>query len=226
MEEMMPYNEPKLIEKVFSFKIPTISAIGHETDFTLLDYVSDLRAPTPSAAPNQKEITNFLKRSDINMNRLMNSTFKDYEYRIKSFISIIKISTKKIYLWQEKISFIITQNINNYKNLIDFNINKIQVPFNKINFNNPNYKLSQKKNYLENYCRALDKIFSSRFNSYSQKIQFQERLIKNSSIEKNLKKGYSLIFNKKKLIKTKKEFDSFNHFKVKFSDGESDINNK
>ena len=50
LEELMPFNEPDLIKRVFNLKIPNISAIGHETDYTLLDYVSDLRAPTPTAA--------------------------------------------------------------------------------------------------------------------------------------------------------------------------------
>ena len=43
LEELMPFNEPDLIKRVFKLKIPNISAIGHDTDYTLLDYVSDLR---------------------------------------------------------------------------------------------------------------------------------------------------------------------------------------
>ena len=46
----MPFNEPELIKRVYDLKIPSISAIGHETDYTLLDLVCDLRAPTPTAA--------------------------------------------------------------------------------------------------------------------------------------------------------------------------------
>ena len=47
---MMPFNESELIKRVYDLKIPSISAIGHETDYTLLDLVCDLRAPTPTAA--------------------------------------------------------------------------------------------------------------------------------------------------------------------------------
>jgi exodeoxyribonuclease VII large subunit len=73
IEDFIPFNEEKLIRRVFNYKIPLISAVGHETDFTLLDFVSDLRAATPTAAAelvvpelkNLKEKSNFLLKNLI-----------------------------------------------------------------------------------------------------------------------------------------------------------------
>lgn len=73
IEDLWPFNEESLAYKIVSSKIPIISAIGHETDFTIADFVSDLRAPTPSAAaelvlPNSDDIKAFIKDQN---NRLL-----------------------------------------------------------------------------------------------------------------------------------------------------------
>ena len=50
MEDLMPFNSERLVYKIFDCKTPIISAVGHETDFTLCDFVADLRVPTPTAS--------------------------------------------------------------------------------------------------------------------------------------------------------------------------------
>ena len=67
IEDLWSFNEMPVIDAIYNSKIPVITAIGHETDFTISDFVSDLRAPTPTAAaelatPNKSDL--FIKLSE------------------------------------------------------------------------------------------------------------------------------------------------------------------
>lgn len=82
MEDLWPFNEESVARAVFSSTFPVISAIGHETDITIVDYVADVRAPTPSAAaelvvPNIIELQNNLNQSTRELENIIIRAIRD-----------------------------------------------------------------------------------------------------------------------------------------------------
>jgi exodeoxyribonuclease VII large subunit len=79
IEELWSFNDEALAYAIFNSKIPTVSAVGHETDFTISDFVSDLRAPTPSAGAELLSFSTVMEKDKLkNINKQLNRGLFNY----------------------------------------------------------------------------------------------------------------------------------------------------
>ncbi len=90
MEDLWAFNEESVARAIFTCQTPIISAVGHETDFTIADFVADLRAPTPSAAAelavyDLRELTERLTLCRLNLNRLLGDHLDACQEKIKQY---------------------------------------------------------------------------------------------------------------------------------------------
>ena len=126
-EDLFGFNDERLAREIYISNIPIISAVGHETDFTICDFVSDLRAPTPSAAAElvYPQMSDLIIRIESYKNRSKKAIL-NYLDRKKEYVKRLKLSKL------EKVPLDI---INNYRLKIDsilkYNENKLHLKLEK-----------------------------------------------------------------------------------------------
>lgn len=114
LEDLWPFNEEIVARAIYNSKVPVISAVGHEIDFTIADFVADLRAPTPTAAaelavPDTSTILNYLETAKGRSYQAINNTINNYQTRISNVANsyILKKPTAMYEILEQKLDNLI-----------------------------------------------------------------------------------------------------------------------
>lgn len=179
IEDLWPFNEEIVARAIFTAKTPIISAVGHEIDFTISDFVADMRAPTPTGAAEMAvpNIIDLLKYIDQLKIRLNENVYK-------------KINFQKIYLDSIKNSFVIKNPLIMYENKKQ----NLDILYNKI-FDSLNNLINRKNHELElirtnHIIRNPDYLFKDKKNTFKNLIDKLE-IINPISV---LGRGYSITY--------------------------------
>jgi exodeoxyribonuclease VII large subunit len=181
LEDLWTFNSEEIVRTIFRSKKIIVSAIGHETDFSLCDFAADLRAPTPSAAmemilPDIVEIQNELDYFSDELIIRIDSITSEYKLNIEYF-------------------------------------------YNNFHFNKPLGLINEFSMRLDEFNRNINYNVSSKLNSLKFGLNNMNDLMNSFCPDRILKRGYSIIFKKDKVISSVKKVFTNDFINIQFSDG-------
>ena len=226
IEDLWAFNEEIVARAIYEANVPIISAVGHEIDFTIADFVADLRAPTPTGAaemavPTVSEIDNVIHSLEIRMNEFMSNFLHKSKLRLdnvknsyilKNPLSLYEIKEQKLDNMIEVLNNYIHKRLDNYH----LELNHIQSSF---VLKDPMrlFKVQQEKllfsekvlyNHIKNIILKSDHNYKMLVNTL--------KLVNPLGI---LEKGYSLVTKEEKVVKSSKDLKLHDFLDVRLHDG-------
>ncbi|MCI6061057.1 MAG: exodeoxyribonuclease VII large subunit [Dorea sp.] len=158
IEDLWAFNEEIVARAIFDCSVPVISAVGHETDTTIADYVADLRAPTPSAAAelavwDYARVRAHMEESSLRLNRLMSGSIQISRMHLKEYQTRLTYLHPRNKLQEQQQR--LTEAEDKLRNLMEQRLkearHRLALDMEKMNGLSPIRKLNQGYSYVEKY---------------------------------------------------------------------------
>ena len=210
IEDLWPFNEEDVAIAIYESNIPIISAVGHEIDFTIADYVADLRAPTPTGAaelavPDKNEMLKYISNLDTRIN--------------KQIINLVTINRNNLNKIKKNYIFINPMSIYQTKEMIFDSVNE------RLKYSLTNLIHVKEKDYINILSKSIilkdpSKLLDKSKNKYINIISKLDAL----SPLKTIARGYTITKKNNKVITTIKDIKKEDILEINFQDG--NINTK
>ena len=234
IEDLWCFNNEELAREIFNFPIPTISGVGHEIDFTICDFVSDIRVPTPTAAAELITEFNFqlqdrFSEIELNLERNILQRIENLKLHIDNKKAKLKNPLTKLREISQSIDNVDLRLHQNQKLIIANYKNAINLLSKGINSFSPEKKLIDLNKQVVVFNDVLKKMISTKFKLFNNQLI---ELNKNLDILNPLSildRGYAIVTNDSgKAIKSSKEVSRGELLKARLSKGtlEVDVKNK
>ena len=226
-EDLACFNDEALARTIFASKIPVVSAVGHEADFTIADFVSDKRAPTPTGAAvlvsrDQNEIARDIYNKQMllvqNFKKILENKYYEYEriiskHHFKNFIEILELKENEV----NRLTY--NLNVHSPLKVIENSLDKVKEYSERLQAYNIIGKIEDKDKYIDNQVRLINYYLNQKIKLEENKLESLISKMEAINPLNLLKKGYVLTYQEDKLITSSKHVNLEKELQVKYYDG-------
>ena len=224
IEDLWAFNEESVARAIFASEIPIISAVGHEIDFTIADFVADMRAPTPTGAaemavPTKRDIEVLLEEKKRRANVLIKNQLKNRIDRVNHLKSsfILKNPMTLYELKEQKLDLLMDTLQKNMLAILKEAENKLEHLKQNAILKRPLASFEPMKSTLATYEEKLKGVIVNYLNQKRHEHQLLLNTLKLVNPLNILEKGYSLVTKDGKVIKEEKEIQIEDQIEIKLA---------
>jgi exodeoxyribonuclease VII large subunit len=229
IEDLWPFNEERVARSIFKSAIPIISAVGHETDFTIADFAADVRAPTPTGAaelavPHTEEIMDRLVQRKARLSRAINEKVTSHRERLtaiqKSYA--FRYPMQLIRQREQELDGLLDRLVRENKRMILTKEEKWEQLHKRLERNHPSAQIKEvnadRLQIEKRLHREMARVLKEKQMAFQQAIANLNAL----SPLKIMDRGYSLAVKENQLIKTIEDVQPGDSIQVRLKDGQLD----
>lgn len=233
IEDLWSFNEREVVEAIYHCKTPVISAVGHETDTTLSDFVSDVRAATPTqaaviATPDINALYQLISNAKQYLTKHITQSIQQDKHKLKQLSSYYKLKTPSLLYDQEtqKLDELQKQLSRNLEQTVTRNNHKLDILQNKLRITpiyNKTFQYRQdfdRLNMLQ--TQLVNRIISQKRQALTSKLAQLDAL----SPTQIMLRGYSIIEKDDKIITSKNDLKIDDDITINLKDGKINANVK
>ncbi|MCJ0919100.1 exodeoxyribonuclease VII large subunit [Mammaliicoccus sciuri] len=233
IEDLWSFNEREVVEAIYHCKTPVISAVGHETDTTLSDFVSDVRAATPTqaaviATPDINALYQLISNARQYLTKHITQSIQQDKHKLKQLSSYYKLKTPSLLYDQEtqKLDELQKQLSRNLEQTVTRNNHKLDILQNKLRITpiyNKTFQFRQDFDRLNMLLTQLvNRIISQKRQALTSKLAQLDAL----SPTQIMLRGYSIIEKDDKIITSKNDLKIDDDITINLKDGKINANVK
>ncbi|WP_440858309.1 exodeoxyribonuclease VII large subunit [Staphylococcus shinii] len=226
IEDLWNFNEEDVVKAIYACTTPIISAVGHETDFTLSDFVADIRAATPTqaavmATPDQYELRQYLQQINLSLTRFIKQHLQHQRKHLEHVSSYYKFQTPTLLYDQQiqkrddlekQLNLSMNLAIKNHQQQLQLLLNKFNLKGFKQNINREQLTNAQKRDDLN---KVMNNFIHNQKNNLARKLES----LNNLSPTNTMLRGYTIVNKDNNVITSTSDLAENDNIVLTMKDG-------